>query len=126
MAADLAAIAAEFGDDPGAATETRVIDHTGPLWRWKSQKTDAPAAWFFITIDGDAAVRIKSSLAQRGGFGSIKVSAQIGATVFQTSLFPANDVQGYMLPVKAAVRKAEMLSEGGTVELTLTLLGQPN
>jgi hypothetical protein len=123
MSADLAAIAAEFGDDPGAASENRIVAHTGPLWRWTSKSTDAPAAWFFITIDGDAASRIKSSLARRNGFGSIKVSAQIGATDFQTSLFPAKDVQGYLLPVKAAVRKAERLGEGTIVELTLTLLG---
>ncbi len=123
MVADLAAIAAEFGDDPGAAREHPIITHTGPLWRWKSSKSDAPAAWFFIKIDGDAAVRIKSSLARRNGFGSIKVSARIGVTDFQTSLFPANDVQGYLLPVKAAVRKAERLEEGTAVDLTLTLLG---
>ncbi len=123
MPADLAAIAAEFGDDPGAATESRVITHEGPLWRWKSKSSDTPAAWFFVTIDGEAAQRIKSSLARRNGFGSIKVLARIGSTDFQTSLFPANDVQGYILPVKAAVRKAERLDEGTTVELTLTLLG---
>lgn len=123
MPADLAAIAAEFGDDPGAAAEIRVIAHTGPLWRWKSSKSDAPAAWFFVTIDGDAAARIKASLARRNGFGSIKVSARIGATVFQTSLFPSNDPAGYLLPVKAAVRKAERLDAGSIVALSLTLLG---
>jgi Domain of unknown function (DUF1905) len=120
--ADLAAIAAEFGDDPGGAVEDRVIGHTGPLWRWKSKNSDAPAAWFFVTLDGDAALRIKSSLARRGGFGSIKVSARIGATVFQTSIFPASEVSGYLLPVKAAVRKAEKLEEGTLATVTVTLL----
>jgi Domain of unknown function (DUF1905) len=119
---DLAAIAAEFGDDPGGTAESLPINHIGSLWRWKSAKSDAPAAWFFVTIDGDAAVRIKSSLARRRGFGSIKVSARIGATVFQTSLFPSNETGGYLLPVKAAVRKAEGLVEGPSVALSLTLL----
>ncbi len=123
MVADLAAIAAQFGDDPGAVAAPGVIVHSGPLWRWKSKSTDAPAAWFFVTIDSDAAVQIKSSVARRNGFGSIKVSARIGATHFQTSLFPSKDPAGYLLPVKASVRKAEALDEGNLVAVTLRLVG---
>jgi hypothetical protein len=38
--------------------------------------------------------------------------------VFKTSLFPSKEL-GWLLPVKAAVRKAEELSEGDAVEVVL-------
>lgn len=54
------------------------------------------------------------------GFGSLRVTATIGTTSWQTSVFPARET-GWMLPVKAAVRKAEDLAEGDEVSLSLEL-----
>ena len=53
-----------------------------------------------------------------GGFGSLKVRATIGDTPFQTSLFPSKEL-GWLLPVKASVRKAEAIAEGDAVSVTL-------
>lgn len=53
-----------------------------------------------------------------GGFGSLKVEARIGDSVFKTSLFPSREL-GWLLPVKAAVRKAEGVCEGDEVEAVL-------
>jgi hypothetical protein len=39
------------------------------------------------------------------GWGMIPVTAQIGTTVWTTSLFPKD--RRYLVPVKAAVRRAE-------------------
>jgi hypothetical protein len=52
------------------------------------------------------------------GFGSLRVTARIGETSWQTSVFPTRET-GWMLPVKAAVRKAEGIVEGDEVVLTL-------
>lgn len=52
------------------------------------------------------------------GFGSLKVTARIGDSTFKTSVFPSKDL-GWLLPVKAAVRKAEGIGEGDEVELVL-------
>ena len=52
------------------------------------------------------------------GFGSLRVTATMGQTAWQTSVFPSRE-NGWMLPVKAAVRKAEGLDEGDEVELLL-------
>lgn len=54
------------------------------------------------------------------GFGSLKVKARIGATEFATSVFPSKSDGGWLLPVKAAVRKAEGIGEGDDVEVSLT------
>ena len=52
------------------------------------------------------------------GFGSLKVTVVIGASTFKTSVFPSKEL-GWLLPVKASVRKAEGLAEGDAVELAL-------
>lgn len=101
---------------------TEQLSHTGPLWRWTS--ATAPAAWFFVTIDGAAGEALAATALMRRmeglsrGFGSIKVSARIGESVFKTSVFPAKEL-GWLLPVKASVRKAEGIGEGDAVEVML-------
>jgi Domain of unknown function (DUF1905) len=101
---------------------TEMITHTGPLWRWTTPA--APAAWFFVTIDGAAGEALSATALMRRleglskGFGSLKVTARIGDSVFKTSVFPSKEL-GWMLPVKATVRKAEGLGEGDEVEVTL-------
>ena len=99
------------------------ITHTGPLWRWTSDK--APAAWHFITFDGEAGEALSATalmqrleLGRRAGFGSLKVKARIGESSFATSVFPSKGT-GWMLPVKAAVRKAEGIAEGDNVTVIL-------
>jgi hypothetical protein len=50
------------------------------------------------------------------------VPATIGDTTWQTSVFPQKSEDGsaeWILPVKAAVRKAEDLAEGDEAALTL-------
>jgi hypothetical protein len=97
-----------------------------PLWLWTTDK--APASWHFLTIDGEVGDAIKATSIMRRleggrsrGFGSMKVTATIGGTSWATSIFPAKDVGGYLLPVKAAVRKAEGIVLGDEVDVTLTL-----
>ena len=51
-----------------------------------------------------------------GGFGSLKVEARIGDSAFTTSVFPSKEI-GWLLPVKAAVRKAEGIAEGDAVTI---------
>ena len=98
---------------------------TTPLWRWQS--ATAPAAWFFVTITGDVAdgIRIAAISGQwldgRKGFGSARVDVTIGETSWQTSVFPHKESGGWLLPIKAAVRKAEGLAEGDDVTVTVSL-----
>ena len=52
------------------------------------------------------------------GFGSLKVTARIGGSQWRTSVFPQKG-EGWMLPIKAAVRKAEGIGEGDVVSVEL-------
>ena len=106
-------------------TETYRI--TARLWIWNSDKS--AAAWHFITISGQAADDIHATALMRRmeggpkrGWGSLKVRALVGDTCWDTSIFPEKDSGGWLLPVKAAVRKAEGLVVGDTVTVTVELV----
>ena len=123
LPADLARfLREELGGDAPAGGSWGV---TGKLWRWQGKDKDgssSPVSWFFITIDGPVAEAIRAASPGRtAAWGSVYVSVTIGATSWRTSLFPSKEVGGYMLPVKAAVRKAEHLAEGDVVLVRLSV-----
>ena len=97
------------------------LSHTGRLWRWTGS---SHGTWHFLTIDGEAGEALSGTALVRRleglsrGFGSLKVVATIGETRFATSVFPQKG-EGWILPVKAAVRKAEGLAEGDEVAVEL-------
>jgi hypothetical protein len=97
------------------------VRHVTKLWRWSSGNSPS---WFFVTIDGSAGETLSATalmrrleFGTRAGFGSIRVQACIGASRWQTSVFPQKEL-GWLLPVKAAVRRAEEIGEGDEVEVT--------
>lgn len=101
---------------------SELLEHTGPLWRWAGGPTGG--SWHFLTIDGAAGESLSGTALMRrlertlGGFGSLKVTATIGDSTFNTSLFPSKEL-GWLLPVKASVRKAEGIGEGDSVAVVL-------
>jgi Domain of unknown function (DUF1905) len=109
------------GDAPAGGS----WDITGKLWRWQGKAKDgtpSPVSWFFITIDGTVAEAIRAASPGRtAAWGSVYVSVTIGATNWRTSLFPSKEVSGYLLPVKAAVRKAERIVEGDAVKVRVAI-----
>lgn len=55
------------------------------------------------------------------GWGCIPAVVRIGATTWETSLFPKDG--GYLVPLKVAVRRAEGVDLGDVVPVALTLGG---
>lgn len=96
---------------------------TGPMWLWRGIGSDgAPtkAAWHFVTIEGADAEALRDAAAGRtAAWGSIAVTATIGGTEWRTSVFPSKDAGGFLIPIKASVRKAERLAEGDVVTVQL-------
>ena len=106
---------------------SETLSVSAPLWRW-SQDGSPAGGWFFITIDGEDGDAIRAHSAMRRmelgkarGFGSVRVEVCIGGSHWATSVFPSKSHDGYLLPVKAAVRKAEGLAEGDTIAAQVTL-----
>lgn len=89
------------------------------LWRWKGGK----ASWYFLTLAVGLSDEIRAVDAgpRRAGFGALRVTATVGKTSWQTSLFPSARHHGYLLPVKASVRKAEGLVEGRAVRFQIVV-----
>ncbi len=59
---------------------------------------------------------------RRRGWGAVRVSAQIGAYSWQTSIFPAFENHQYQLFLKADIRKRAQLVAGDEVTVRLQLL----
>ena len=73
-----------------------------------------PAPFYFLPLDdvtNDAVCELAPTLSY--GWGCIPVSASIGTTHFTTSLMPRDGK--YLLPLKVAVRRAELIEEAMVV-----------
>ena len=96
-----------------------MIRFTSILWVWKGQ---AAGSWHFLTVPEEESAEIKAqAFSLPRGFGSVRVEAAVGDVRWRTSVFPQSS-GGYLLPVKAAVRKQAGLSEGDQVTADLNLL----
>ncbi|MBK8021306.1 MAG: DUF1905 domain-containing protein [Chloroflexi bacterium] len=63
------------------------FEFSGEIWFWKG-----PAPFYFVTIPEEESHDIKAiSALVTYGWGVIPVRVQIGATEWQTSLFPKDD-----------------------------------
>jgi hypothetical protein len=101
-----------------------LVHATAPLRRWVGGNG---GNWFLLTITGEPARAIAAHAlvrrleeGRRRGFGSVKVTALVGESRWRTSVFPTREGDWVML-VKAAVRRAEDISEADMVELALEL-----
>lgn len=92
-----------------------VDEFTATLWRY-----DGQAAWYFLTLPVDLSEEIRART-ERVGFGSVRVDVRIGATSWSTSVFPDKGSGSFVLPVKAAVRRAEDLDDGSPALVHVTV-----
>ncbi len=88
---------------------------TADAWEWGGEAT-----WVFLTLPHDIADEIEARATAKG-FGSVPVDVEVGSSTWQTSLFPDKQRASYVLPLKAAIRKAESIETGDSVEVGLRL-----
>lgn len=86
------------------------------LWEYNGK-----GSWYFVTLPRRDAEVIREISPKARGFGSIRVTAQIGKSIWQTSIFPDTKSKSYLLPVKKEVRRVNYLSDGAIVEVTLKI-----
>ena len=96
-----------------------MIAVTGPLWLWSGGQ----GSWHFLTIHEDQAIEIRAHSFgdSRRGFGSVRVEATVNGVAWRTSVFPQKS-GGYILPVKADVRRRAGIAAGDEVTVELELL----
>ena len=89
------------------------LNFSGEIWFWKG-----PSPFHFVTVPQDESAELHAiSALVTYGWGVIPVTAKIGKTRWETSLFPKDG--GYLVPIKASVRTAEGLELGDTVNVVL-------
>ena len=95
-----------------------MITVTGPLWLWSGES----ASWHFVTVPEDQSDEIRAHcLASMRGFKSARVEATVNGVVWRTSVFPMKS-GGYILPVKADVRRKANIAADDEVTVSLELL----
>ena len=91
------------------------LEFSGEVWFWRG-----PSPFHFVTVPEDESAQLEAaSAAVTYGWGMIPASARIGTTTWTTSLFPKDG--GYVLPLKAAVRRAEQIDLDDVVAIVLTV-----
>lgn len=94
-----------------------IHEFDGEVIEWRG-----PAPFLFVCVPEEISDEIKAlSKELTYGWGCIPVTAQIGSTVYTTSLFPKDG--RYLVPVKALVQNAEKVGLGDTVRVLLTVVG---
>ena len=95
-----------------------MIQLTATLWRWSGEG----GSWHFLTIPEEFCGEIRAqSLLRRGGFGSVRVEASVEDVTWRTSVFPQRS-GGYILAVKAEVRRRADIGAGDDVDLKLEII----
>lgn len=93
------------------------LEFSGEIWFWRG-----PAPHHFVTVPEPESAQLREvAAAVTYGWGMVPVAARIGGTRWTTSLFPRDG--GYVVPVKAQVRRAEELDAGDRVTVRLTVGG---
>jgi hypothetical protein len=91
---------------------------SSPLWRWAARKE----AWFFLSVPQEISEEIAAIPRPPRGFGGVRVRVAVGATRWETSIFPDSGEGGYSLPMKRAVLLAEGIEEGDVVKARIELV----
>ena len=93
------------------------LQFSGEVWEWRG-----PSPYHFVSVPEDEAQALHDVAHVSYGWGMIPVTIRVGRTEWPTSLWPKDD--GYIVPVKTAVRRAEHIGVGDIVTLTLTVRGE--
>jgi hypothetical protein len=79
-----------------------------------------PSPFFFAPVPEPQASELRRiARSVTYGWGMIPVDVEIGGAAFTTSLFPKDD--GYLLPLKAAVRRKTNITAGDVIAVEMTI-----
>ena len=97
---------------PASSIALMRIRFTASIYEWTARRN-----WFFVDVPPEPSADIADQPRMPRGFDSVRVTATVGATTWNTSIFPGGDT--YALPLKAAVLKAEGIALGDEILVDL-------
>lgn len=92
------------------------IEFESAVTRWE-KRVDS---WFFATMPAELSIELRELPSPPRGFGSLRVRARIGASIWDTSIF--FDGTAFVLPLKKAIREAQGIDEGDVVVVDLEII----
>jgi hypothetical protein len=87
---------------------------TGEVIEWRG-----PAPYLFVAMTAEDSEDLREAARGLIYWGQVPVQVTIGGTGFATALFPRGG--RYLVPVKAAVQRAEAIGEGAVVGVVVRL-----
>jgi len=94
------------------------INFKSELWIYPGQN-----AWYFVSVPTEYYADLKEISSQiKRGFGSIKVEVTVGKSTWNTSIFPDNSRQTFLLPVKKQVRANNDIIAGDNIKVAIRVV----
>jgi hypothetical protein len=80
------------------------------------------AGWHFVTLPKKESDQITATFGGlKKGWGSLPVAITLGESTWETSIFPDKKAGAYLLPLKAAIRKKEKITDDQTITFILEI-----
>lgn len=91
------------------------------MWTWSAEIIEwrGPAPFYYLPMSADDSAELKEAARGLEYWGQVAVDVTIGVTEFATALFPKDG--RYLVPLKTAIREAEGIELGDTVEATVAI-----
>jgi hypothetical protein len=99
-------------------------DFINKNYKFKSQVWifDGPTPWYFVTLPKEMSKEIDFFFEDsKRGWGSLPVRVTVGETEWKTSIFASKQLDSYILPIKAEVRKKENIDKDDFVEFEIEI-----
>lgn len=96
-------------------SHTIKYEFSAEVWQHAS-----PGAWHFVTLPVEISEEIRKNLQwQEEGWGRLKAVVKTGSSEWETAIWYDTAQGAYLLPLKASVRKKEVIVAGSVVHLII-------
>lgn len=96
------------------------------VWLWVGASGSTKGSWHFVTIPPEISEKIeKKYRSAHRGWGSLKVKANFGKTLLETSMFKNKREKNYLtyiLPLKKTLRQEAGIQDGDILEFSLEII----
>ena len=92
------------------------IEFESAVTRWDKRVE----SWFFATMPEELSLELRELPSPPRGFGSLRVRARIGSSIWTTSIFFSGSA--FVLPLKKAIRQEQAIAEGDVVTVDLDII----
>lgn len=92
------------------------IEFDSAVTRWDKRVE----SWFFATMPEELSLELRELPSPPRGFGSLRVRARIGSSIWTTSIFFSEGA--FVLPLKKAIRQEQSIAEGDVVTVDLDII----